>query len=138
MPDIIYSTVRPNDFQHILDLYNDAGWTAYTSNPDNLKQAINNSLYLLTARSGSKLVGLLRAVGDGLTIIYIQDIIVLKSFRRQGIGKKLVNQTLKKYENVRQILLLTDEQPDTIMFYEKVGFQQTKELKLTSFIYLKQ
>ncbi|MPS72667.1 MAG: N-acetyltransferase [Chryseobacterium sp.] len=137
MNEITYSNERATDFQKILALYDNAGWTAYTSSPETLQQAINNSLYVLTAWSGQQLVGLLRAVSDGLTIIYIQDIIVLESFRRQGIGKELLRQTLKKYENVRQILLLTDEQPNTISFYESVGLQQTKDLKLTSFIRLK-
>lgn len=136
--EITYSNRRAIDFQKVLDLYDNAGWTAYTSDPETLQQAINNSLYFLTAWNGQQLVGLLRAVGDGLTIIYIQDIIVLDSFRRQGIGKELIKRTLDKYENVRQILLLTDEQTNTISFYNSVGLQQTKDLKLTSFIRLKQ
>lgn len=134
---INFSNERVIDFQKVLDLYDNAGWTAYTSNPETLQQAINNSLYILTACSEQQLVGLLRAVGDGLTIIYIQDIIVLDSFRRQGIGGELIKRTLENYKNVRQILLLTDEQPNTISFYESVGLQQTKDLKLTSFIRLK-
>lgn len=136
--EITYSNERVTDFQKVIDLYDNAGWTAYTSDPETLQQAINNSLFILTAWSGQQLVGLLRAVGDRLTIIYIQDIIVLESFRRQGIGKELIKRTLDKYENVRQILLLTDEQPNTISFYKSVGLQQTKDLKLTSFIRLKQ
>jgi GNAT superfamily N-acetyltransferase len=134
--EIKFNNERVTDFQKILALYDNAGWTAYTSDPETLQQAINNSLYLLTAWSGQQLVGLLRAVRDGLTIIYIQDIIVLDSFRRQGIGKELLHRTLKNYENVRQILLLTDEQPDTISFYESVGLQQANKLQLTSFIQL--
>lgn len=134
MSNINFSDEREADFHKILALYDNAGWTAYTSNPETLQQAISNSLYVLTAWSGQQLVGLLRAVGDGLTIIYIQDIIVLENFRRQGIGKELIKRTLERYKNVRQILLLTDEQPNTILFYESVGLQQTKDLQLTSFI----
>jgi ribosomal protein S18 acetylase RimI-like enzyme len=136
--EITYNNERAIDFQKLLDLYDSVGWTTYTSDPETLQKAINNSLYCLTAWSGQQLVGLLRAVGDGLTIIYIQDIIVLESFRRQGIGRALIKRTLDKYENVRQVLLLTDEQPNMISFYKSVGFQQTKDLKLTSFIRLKQ
>jgi len=138
MSDIKYSSNREIDFEKIFALYEDAGWTAYTKKPDILEKAIHNSLYILTAWSGNELVGILRAVGDGLTIIYIQDIIVLKSFRRQGIGKELLQQTLKNYEKVRQILLLTDEQTDTISFYENAGMQQTNTLQLISFIRLNQ
>lgn len=135
--EITYNNERAIDFQKLLDLYDNVGWTTYTSDQETLQKAINKSLYFLTAWSGQQLVGLLRAVGDGLTIIYIQDIIVLESFRRQGIGRALIKRTLDKYENVRQILLLTDEQPNIISFYKSVGFQQTEDLKLTSFIRLK-
>jgi ribosomal protein S18 acetylase RimI-like enzyme len=138
MSEITFKNEREIDFQKMFALYDNAGWTTYTSNPETLRQAINNSLYILTAWSGQQLVGLLRAVGDDLTIIYIQDIIVLESFRRKGIGKKLIELTFERYKNVRQILLLTNEQPNTISFYERVGLQQTKDLKLTSFIRLKQ
>jgi ribosomal protein S18 acetylase RimI-like enzyme len=139
MPNnITYSTTKEIDFQKILALYNNAGWSTYTSHPETLQQAINNSLYILTAWSGQQLVGILRAVGDCHTIIYIQDIIVSESFRRQGIGRELIKQTLERYKNVRQILLLTDEQANTIAFYESAGLQQTKDLKLTSFIRIKQ
>lgn len=136
MKEIIFNNKREIDFQKILALYKNVGWTNYTIKPDILQKAINNSLYILTAWNNTQLVGFLRAVGDGLTIIYIQDIIVLDNFRRQGIGSELIKLTLEKYANVRQILLLTDEQPSTISFYESVGFQQTNTLKLTSFIRL--
>ena len=42
-----------------------------------LKNAINNSLKVLTAWDDEKLVGLIRVIGDGYTIIYIQDILIL-------------------------------------------------------------
>jgi|SRR5690606_28329447 len=136
MNSIVFSSDKNIAFEKVFSLYENAGWAAYTSCPDVLKEAINQSLYLLTAWHGEQLVGLLRAVGDGLTIVYIQDIIVLDSFRRQGIGKNLISQTLDTFKNVRQILLLTDEHPDTIEFYENAGLQQTKNLNLTSFIRL--
>lgn len=134
MTEINFSSSRQIDFQKILELYENAGWTAYTSHTETLQQAIENSHFILTAWSGHQLTGFLRAVGDGHTIVYIQDIIVLDNFRRKGIGRELLKKTLEKFKDVRQILLLTDEQPGTIAFYESVGFKQTKDLKLTSFI----
>lgn len=134
MTSIKYSNEKKIDFEKIFALYQDAGWTAYTAKPAVLEKAIQESLYILSAWNGQELVGFLRAVGDGQTIIYIQDIIVLKKYQRQGIGKALLEQALKKYENVRQIMLLTDEQANTISFYESVGMQQTNKLNLVSFI----
>ncbi len=96
MTAIQFRTGTDFSFDKVLALYNDVGWTAYTSHSETLEQAINQSLFVLSAWSGEQLVGLLRAVGDGATIIYVQDILVLQSFRRQGLGKQLLTQLLNK------------------------------------------
>jgi GNAT superfamily N-acetyltransferase len=137
MNSITYKEEKNLVTDELLTLYNDAGWKAYTSHPDKLAGSINNSLFVLTARDDGKLVGLLRAVGDGLTIIYIQDILVLKSHQRKGIGSALLKITLDKYSSIRQIVLLTDKKPETISFYEKAGLKTTDSLGLSSFIRIK-
>lgn len=52
-------------------LYNDVEWYAYTHALKVLQQAIERSLEVVSAWDGEELVGLIRIVGDGLTIIYI-------------------------------------------------------------------
>jgi GNAT superfamily N-acetyltransferase len=133
MTAIQFRTGTDFSFDKVLALYNDAGWTAYTSQSETLEQAINQSLFVLSAWSGEQLVGLLRAVGDGATIIYVQDILVLQSFRRQGLGKQLLTQLLDKYSTVRQIVLMTDNTSHTTSFYERCGFTKTENLKLQTF-----
>ena len=83
-------------------LYNDVEWYAYTKDLEVLQNAIEQSLEVKSAWNGEELVGLIRIVGDGLTIIYIQDILVLKAYQNQGIATQLMQQVLKKYKNVRQ------------------------------------
>lgn len=124
-------------FDKAFALYEDAGWTAYTSDSEQLQQAINKSLYVLTAWSGEQLVGLLRAVGDGTSIIYVQDILVLKQFQRQGIGRRLLNQLVDHYATVRQIVLMTDTSAATTCFYENCGFMRTEKLQLQTFVRIK-
>ncbi|SDN14545.1 Ribosomal protein S18 acetylase RimI [Psychrobacillus sp. OK028] len=104
-------------------LYNDVEWYAYTQDLEVLQQAIEQSLEVISAWNGEELVGLIRIVGDGLTIIYIQDILVLNAYQNRGIATQLMEQVLKKYKNVRQKVLLTEEAPDVRHFYEKNGFQ---------------
>lgn len=129
-----FRTGKEFSFDKVFGLYSDAGWTAYTSERETLERAIDNSLFVLTAWSGDQLVGLLRAVGDGETIIYVQDILVLESFRRQGIGRELLTQTLERFKNVRQIILMTDKTNETILFYESCGLTRTENLQLQTFI----
>jgi ribosomal protein S18 acetylase RimI-like enzyme len=119
--------------ENALSLYNDAGWTTYTSDNQKLGKAINNSLITITVWNDNELVGLLRAVGDGLTIVYIQDILVLRTFRRQGIGRQLLKLILDKYFDVRQIVLMTDNTEDTIKFYESCGLTKTQNLQMQTF-----
>ncbi len=120
--------------QDLLDLYNDAGWGAYTTQPDVLVKAIKGSLYVLTARDGDRLVGLIRIVGDGQTIVYIQDILVLKAYKRKGIGKTLMQKALGEFKQVRQKVLLTDDNPETRGFYEAMGFQSCDKGELVAFV----
>ncbi len=114
-------------------LYNDVGWYAYTQDLEGLQQAVEQSLEVITAWKEEELVGLIRVVGDGLTIIYIQDILVLNSLQNQGIATQLMQQVLKKYKNVRQKVLMTEEAPDVRHFYEKNGFESCDKGSLVAF-----
>lgn len=123
MSEIIYKLKFSFTENDILRLYDSVGWTEYTKNMEKQIRALNNSLYILTAWDKNKLVGLIRVVGDGETIIYIQDILVLRQYQRQGIGSKLLKTVLNKYNKIRQKVLLTDDTGKTRLFYEANGFE---------------
>ena len=120
----------------VLPIYEAVGWTNYTQNPEMLEAAFENSLHVLAAFTEEGiLVGVLRAVGDGASILFIQDILVTPEYQHQGIGTKLLQQTLEKYKNVYQIQLTTDNSMKTISFYESNGFTSLTSLNCVSFIY---
>ena len=122
--------------EDVLPLYEAVGWTNYTTKPEMLKAAFENSLHVLAAfNEEGKLVGVLRAVGDGASILFIQDILVYPEYQHQGIGTKLLQQTLEKYKNVYQIQLTTDNSMKTISFYESNGFTSLTSLNCVSFMY---
>lgn len=73
---ITYKQNPQLDFQAFLDLYASVGWAGYTRHPEMLEKALEHSLLVLAAFDGDRLVGLLRAVGDGHSIVFIQDILV--------------------------------------------------------------
>ena len=130
-----YKTNDAISFEEILPLYEAVGWSNYTSNPTMLQNALEHSLFLISARNeDGKLIGFLRAVGDGYSILYIQDIIVLPDYHRQGIGTQLLRQTLKHFQEVYQIILTTDSEVKTIAFYEANGFTALSKYGCTSFI----
>ncbi|MFF2176329.1 GNAT family N-acetyltransferase [Lysinibacillus sp. NPDC058147] len=114
-------------------LYGDVEWYAYTKDLDQLQQALLNSIYVLSTLENDQLIGLTRVVGDGLTILYIQDILVLNSHQNRGIATDMMNHILEKYKDVRQKVLLTEEAPDVRHFYEKNGFQSCDKGTLVAF-----
>ena len=123
-------------FEEIFPLYEAVGWTNYTQNPTMLKEAYKNSLHILAAlNEEGKLLGVLRAVGDGASILFIQDILVTPEYQHEGIGTKLLQLTLEKYKNVYQIQLATDDSTKTVSFYESNGFTSLTSLNCVSFIY---
>ena len=133
MMTITFSNEKHIDKEQLEKLYNDAEWYAYTNDLELLQQAINESLFVLTAWEDDNLVGLIRVVGDGLTIIYIQDILVLKEYQNQGIATEILQHVLNKYDDVRQKVLLTDEAPNVRHFYEKNGFESCDKGELVAF-----
>ena len=122
--------------EDVLPLYEAVGWTNYTTKPEMLEVAYKNSLHIIGAfNDDEKLIGVLRGVGDGASILFIQDILVYPEYQHQGIGTKLLQQTLEKYKNVYQIQLATDDSTKTVSFYESNGFTNLTSLNCVSFIY---
>ena len=122
--------------EDVLPLYEAVGWTNYTTKPEMLEVAYKNSLHIIGAfNDDEKLIGVLRGVGDGASILFIQDILVYPEYQHQGIGTKLLQQTLEKYKNVYQIQLATDNSTKTVSFYESNGFTSLTSLNCVSFIY---
>lgn len=53
-------------------------------------------------------MGLIRVLGDGHSLVVVQDLIVLKSHHRKGIGSALLQLVLDTYKGCYQIQLLTE------------------------------
>ena len=118
----------------IVNLYESVGWTNYLERVDTLQEAYANSLCVLGAYDSENLVGILRAVGDGKTIVFIQDILVLPEYQRQGIGSKLLQAVMERYRDVYQMELLTDDTEKTKAFYRSAGFTASDDLGCLAFI----
>ena len=120
--------------EEITNLYQSVGWTKYLERISVLEDAYANSLCVIGAYDNEKLVGIIRAVGDGLTIVFIQDIIVQPEYQRKGIGTKLLKAVMDKYSDVYQMELLTDNTEKTKAFYRSVGFSASDDMGCVAFI----
>ena len=122
------------DRDEIRRLYERAGWTAYTNNMPVLEQGFKNSLSVLAAYENGELLGIVRAVGDGCTVVFVQDILVFPDKRRRGVGTALMKAVLDRYRRVLQIELITDDTPETAAFYRSLGFSELSEAGCLGFV----
>jgi len=118
----------------VLHLYQAVGWTNYTNQPQMLAQALTHSLAIYLAHDGEKIVGLVRLVGDGFSSVFVQDLIVLPSYQRQGIGSTLMKQALSDYKDAYQVQLATEETEKTLGFYRSLGFETLSSFQCTGMI----
>ena len=126
-----YTVYREDE---ILRLYTEVGWTAYTENMAALERGYRNSLLVLAAYENDELLGIVRAVGDGATIVFVQDILVFPARQRQGVGTALLQAVLDRFSDVRQIMLATDNTPKTVAFYKSLGFTELSEIGCCGFM----
>lgn len=131
MEIIEYQTYREEE---ILPLYASVGWTAYTDAPDVLHRGFERSLLTFAAYEGETLVGLARAVGDGETIVLMQDLLVFPQYQRRGIGAALMRAMMERFANVRQFQLLTDDTEKTLAFYRSLGLHDLSSLGCRGFM----
>ena len=125
---------RSVSIDDVLPLYQAVGWTNYTNQPQMLEQALSHSLATYLARDGEKIVGLVRLVGDGFSSVFVQDLIVLPSYQRQGIGSALMKQALADYKDAYQVQLATEETEKTLGFYRSLWFETLSSFQCTGMI----
>ena len=122
--------------EDVLHLYQAAGWTNYTNQPQMLEQALSHSLAIYLALDGDAVVGLIRLVGDGFSSVLVQDLIVLPSYQRQGIGSALMKEALEDYKDTYQVQLVTEETEKNLGFYRFMGFEILSTYDCTGMIWI--
>ena len=132
-------TIRKQEIvklEDVLHLYQAVSWTNYTNQPQMLEQSLAHSLAIYVARDGEEVVGLVRLIGDGFSSIFVQDLIVLPTYQRQGIGSTLMKQALSDYKDTYQIQLATEQTEKTLEFYRSLGFETLSSFQCTGMIWV--
>ena len=120
----------------VLPLYQAVGRTNYTNQPQMLEQSLAHSLATYLARDGEEIVGVVRLVGDGFSSVFVQDLIVLPSYQRQGIGSALMEKALGDFKDAYQVQLATDQTEKTLGFYRSLGFETLSTYDCTGMIWV--
>ena len=132
-------TIRKQEIvklEDVLHLYQAVGWTNYTNKPQMLEQSLSHSLVIYLALDGDAVVGLIRLVGDGFSSVFVQDLIVLPSYQRQGIGSSLMKQALEDFKEAYQVQLATEQTEKNVGFYRSMGFETLSTYDCTGMIWI--
>ncbi|WP_067051652.1 GNAT family N-acetyltransferase [Methanofollis ethanolicus] len=125
-PDIALHVVAAWDAGEIVDLYRAGRWWQEEWSLDGIAPLIAGSFCFVVATDGDRTVGMGRAISDGCSDAYLQDIVVLPAYRRRGIGDAIVERLVSfcREKGISWIGLVA--QPGTIPFYERHGFAPMK------------
>ena len=137
MEDITIAPLKSYDEGAVLALYAAVGWTNYTQRPEMLRRAFAGSLCTLCAYDGGRIAGLVRAVGDGASVLCVQDLLVLPEYQRRGLGSRLLRELLARYPDVYQTVLLTDDTPEHAAFYEHADFTNAAKYGCGAYLIVK-
>ena len=122
MPLVWSHTLHDVDWSELSALYLAA--PLGNKSPENLKTAFTNSLFKCFVREDGKLVGVGRALADGIDCSYLCDIAILPSHQGIGLGKQIVSKLVELSRGHKKIILYAV--PGKEPFYKRVGFRRMK------------
>ncbi len=122
----LITTIDKDDF---IALYKDAGWwcSKYEEDLSFIDNILADSFSVAAVfDSDGRVLGMGRVLSDGCSDAYIQDVVVLSEYRKQGIGRAIIAfliEELKKH-GIDWIGLIGE--PGTETFYSRLGFKTMK------------
>ncbi len=117
----------PTDSQirQITQIYRQEGWWHLPiDDPDLVKGIVAGSHCFLLAFQEASVVGMGRAISDGVSDAYIQDVALLDSYKRQGIGSQIVAKLTERLlsDGLTWIGLIAERGGQG--FYQHLGFEK--------------
>ena len=95
------------------------------NSPERIQKMLDYGNILVTAWHNDKLVGVSRALSDFSFCCYLSDLAVDREYQKQGIGKRLIDETHKVAGVITTLILLAA--PAATEYYPRIGMEQFKE-----------
>lgn len=89
--------------------------------PDIFEGMLKHANLTITAWHADRLVGIARSLTDFTYVAYLADLAVDVAYQRQGIGKRLIEETRSRLGKECMIVLLAA--PAANDYYPKLGFE---------------
>jgi len=123
-----YEAVETAPFEEIVELYKSAGWWRDAPEAETEARAIISSMirgsfsFMVARLPKGCIVGMARVISDGYSDAYIQDVVVLPSYRKQGIGRELIRRLTEFCVDRKIAWIGLVAEPGTQKFYEELGY----------------
>ena len=118
--NITYSLDKIPTTDQIIELYDNSGLPRPTKDKERIQKMFDHSNLIVTAWDGEVLVGVSRSLTDWVWCCYLSDLAVRHEYKKEGIGRKLIQLTKEKVGEQSMVLLLSV--PTAMEYYPKVGF----------------
>ncbi|MDP9701575.1 ribosomal protein S18 acetylase RimI-like enzyme [Paenibacillus intestini] len=117
---ILKKQISVEDYMNLREI---VGW----GNPENIEaieRGLKNTLYSICIEDEEQTIGYGRIVGDGGFTFYIQDIIVIPSYQRLGLGNTIMTELMEyitsTYPPGSSVGLMSAKGKEE--FYKRFGF----------------
>lgn len=114
-----------DQIRQITAIYRLAGWWAedIPDDPSHVRQIIAGSHCFIVATEENKIIGMGRAISDKAGDAYIQDLTVMDSYRRKGVGTEILKRLVARLEDdsIKWIALIAERNSHD--FYTSYGFK---------------
>lgn len=120
---IDYRDDAPITAAQAIDLYRRStlGERRPVDRPDVFEAMLANASLVVSAWQGERLVGIARTLTDFAYVAYLADLAVDAGHQRQGIGKRLIEETKRRLGAECMIVLLAA--PKANDYYLRLGFE---------------
>lgn len=110
--------------KEIIELYQQAGWWESEAAEELVVAIVAGSHCFLLAVEAGRIVGMGRAISDRASDAYIQDVTVIRSRRRSGIGARIIEIITDRLrqDGVKWIGLIAEKGSSS--FYLPLGFTE--------------
>lgn len=119
---IIYSADHHINVDDMISVYRRSGINRPVDDKTRMQKMLDTANLVITAWDDGKLVGMARCWCDHGWVCYLSDLVVDKSYQRNGIGKQIIRSVQDCIGPQCQLVLLSA--PDALEYYPKVGFEK--------------
>ncbi|VEN72756.1 GNAT family N-acetyltransferase [Candidatus Desulfarcum epimagneticum] len=114
----------PKQREEIAAIYLENGWwDEKNENPDLVSGIVSGSHCFVIAEFQGRIVGMGRAISDGASDAYIQDMAVQSGFKRKGVGTQILKKITSRIQSdgIGWIGLIAEK--GSSRFYSGQGFE---------------